>query len=81
MEILDCMWLWLQRVCQQLPWQENKLIDVFFAQQKKQQCDNLSLCIDTNYLKLFNDYDPAKVEMYMTLCQAKDLKFGVILDL
>lgn len=34
----------------------------------------------TNYLKLFNDYDPAKVEMYMTLCQAKDLKFGVILN-
>ena len=54
---------------------------MFFYQQ------NLSLhavwwfeSLPTNYLKLFDDYDPAKVEMYMTLCQAKDLKFGVILD-
>ena len=53
----------------------------FSLSRKNNSCDNLSLCIDTNYLKLFNDYDPAKVEMYMTLCQAKDLKFGVILDL
>lgn len=32
------MHIWLQRVCQQLPWQKNKLIDVFFSAEFESTC-------------------------------------------